>query len=191
MAVKLQLDEAGTLLADPETYATVLHAILLAAFEVDIYHIDPLELYARISDKFRVQMPEDNENKVNAILMSVSTDAFYEDPLVFKSVAGALFYGDIGGEIDGEINDLTLPEVAWALFEVGINRDEPADLEPRVSAVIASVASREAASHPDPEQTPEAYTARIIAQRKEELVSQFELLGVPRSELHHELHLAV
>ena len=185
MAVRLQLDEAGTLLADPGTYATVIHAILLAAFEVDIYHLDPLEIYARINDKFRVQMPEENENKMNAILFAVSTDAFFEDPVIFKSVASALFYGDIGGEVDSEMNELTMPEVAWALFEVGVNRDESPELESSVVGVITGIASQEAATLEDG--APTSHTAEVVVHKKEELAQQFELLGVPRSELHIDL----
>lgn len=184
---RLKLSAAGDLLADPETHATVIHAILLAALEIDIYHEDVLELYARIEDKFSVRMPEENENKLNAILLAVSTNGFFEDPIMFASIASALFNGDIGDEVDGELNGLTLPEVAWAMFEVGLNRDDSPEYEPQVTAAVATIASKEAHSHPDAEQTASAYTARVIAEKKAEMVSQFGRLGVPLEDLPQQL----
>ena len=49
------------------TYATVVHLICLVCYGQEIYTLDPLEIYARLSEDFSAQMPEQLENKLQAI----------------------------------------------------------------------------------------------------------------------------
>jgi len=123
---------AADLLADTETTATVLHMIILAAYgdevygsiEHDIEQAEPVELWLRLKEDFSVNIPESNENKVNALMLALSTEAFYDDPLAFISICNALYSGDLGDLVNGALEDLTMSEMLWGIYEVELNRGD-------------------------------------------------------------------
>ena len=170
--------------------ATPLLAIVLTAYGDEIFGdeakgiepIDPIELYARIEEDFRAQLTEAGENRLQALMMAVATDGFYEDPLVFTSVAKALAVGDMGDLPDGIMEEVTLPEAVWAVYEVALNRDDDIGLHPLVLALITGAADGESE---EGQEQPLPHHERFVAHQKLELASQLRSINVqfPLSQL--------
>jgi len=175
---------AGELLEDPDTFATTLLTILLAAYGEGVMGWDPLEVYAAVKDDFRVVIPEENENRLNAIQLALTTGAFYSDPLAFRAIASALADGDIGDVATGVLEDLTVPEILWAVFEVGLLLENEPELSPQVEAVIQAEVDDEAQDDEilDPEDVL-PYHEVGLTRMKIELMSQLQRLGVKAAEL--------
>jgi hypothetical protein len=144
--VKLDARACGDLLSEPDTKATVLHAIILATYGADVLYggegeeDDPVDfglLYADLENDFRCRLPPEVENKIRAIHTAVSTTMFYESLGAFRAITKSLADGDIADLIQGMTVDLTLPEMLWALYEVNLNREEIE--EPPLSPAIAKL----------------------------------------------------
>lgn len=175
MIQKEHLDpkKVAKLLLDDATLATILHIICLGCYGEEIYQVDPIELYARLEDDFGAKLTEANENKLQAILTATATDLFYETPDAFRSICNALSAGDPG--IDG-LDDLTVPEILWGLYEVELNR-EPTEMNPAIANLIATEIAEEA-QDPDFAEDPTAYVHGFMADRHQDLVQQMAELGV-------------
>ena len=160
---------------DDATFATVLHVICLASFGEDIYEVDPIELYARLQDTFGAQLSETNEQKLQAILLATSTDAFYEDERAFMACCSSLLGGDPGFE---GLDDLTVAEIFWALYEVELNHGEN-EVSPAIRSIIAREVEEEAddSTGSIEELRPNAVLKELAAQRKI-LVGQLRAIGV-------------
>lgn len=179
--------QAADFLADPETTATVLHMIILAAYGDEVYGslehgieaADPVELWLRIKEDFSVTVPESNENKVNALMMALSTDAFYEDPLVFVSICNALYSGDLGDLVNGYLEDLTVPEMLWGIYEVELNRGDSQGFTMPIDQLIDETIQNEAESNEELEEAEVVpYYERFIAEMRDDMLIQMRMLGV-------------
>ena len=178
---------AADFLADTETTATVLHMIILAAYGDEVYgsiehgieQADPVELWLRIKEDFSVNVPESNENKVNALMLALSIDAFYEDPLAFISIGNALYSGDLGDLVDGALEDLTVSEMLWGIYEVELNRGESQGFSMPIDRLINEIIENEAE---DNEELKEAevvpYYEKFVAEMRDEMLIQLRTLGV-------------
>lgn len=176
-------EKARELLDNPNTKATTIHSILLSAYGQDLYDEDILEIYARIQNDFRVGLSEENENRINALLLALSTNLFYEDEEAFVSVTNALLYGDIGDLIDGVLDETEVLEVLWASFEVGLNRDDDVEFSPQVQRLIDAVVSEEAEDLDVSEVEVFPYYDKFMFEQKNELANELLSLGVPHKEL--------
>ena len=129
-----QIDKkvAGDLLSDDATFGTVAHIIAFLAFGEEIYAMDTLELFANLEDEFSIEMSDDVRQKLQAIMLAVSTDAFFHDPEAFRAVTNTLVEGDPGF---AAFDDLTIPEILWANYEVSLNHPG-ADFSPQVEKLI-------------------------------------------------------
>lgn len=175
---------SGDLFANPETSATILHAMVLAAYGDEVYGdedtdaMDPVELWVRVREDFRVTVPEENENRLNAIMLAISTDAFYEDPLAFTSICMALAEGDLGDLVDGAIEELTVPEMLWGIYEVELNRDDQPEFARGVLAVIDQTVQEQAEeSDVDETDVVPAYE-RFVSDAREEMFHDMRRLGI-------------
>jgi hypothetical protein len=176
---------ASALLREPDTLATTIHVILLTAYP-DLYGdpitgeepLDPLEIYARVLDDFNAVIPEEGENRINALLTAVPTDLFYQDPLAFQSVANALYTGDIGDLVEGFMDDLTVPEILWSIYEVGLNRGDEIDFSPAVQRLIDAEIASEAQDMEEDVDEIIPYYARFVEEMKKDLTLQLRQLGV-------------
>ena len=183
-------DRAAELLRDSSTLATVIHLIVLSAYGEELYGdpergiepMDPIELYARIQEDFSAQLTEEGENRLNGLMMAVSTDGFYEDPLVFTSVAHALFSGDLGDLVDGAIEDLDVPNMLWAIYEVAANRDDDNEFSPPVAKLQEEVINSDIEGSDDPEGEPPQYEVEVTKMHTR-LLEQLHSLGVDSSKL--------
>ena len=176
---------ASALLREPDTLATTLHVILLTAYP-ELYGdpvngtepLDPLEIYARVSEDFNAIIPEEGENRINALLTAIPTDLFYLDPVAFIGVANALYSGDIGDMVDGMMDDLTIPEILWAIYEIGLNRDDEPEFSDAVKKLIDFEIRSEAQDlEEDPDDVVPYYT-RFVEEMKTDLTLQLRQLGV-------------
>ncbi len=178
---------AADALADPETTATVLHMILLAWFgdelhgdpESMIEPMDPVECWVRVQEDFHVTVPESNENKINGLMLALGTNAFYDDPLAFVSVCNALYSGELGDLVDGAMEDLTVPEMLWGIYEVELNRGDSEEFVPAINTLIDEMISNEAE---DSEQLEEEdvvpYYEKFVKEMRDDMLLQMKMLGV-------------
>lgn len=166
------------LLEDTSTFATILHIILLQRYGKDIYSEDPLELFLRLKDDYGVTIPEDNESKINAILLVTSTDIFYEEPEAFRAICNTLTEGDPGIDM---LDDLTVAELFWGTYEVELNHG-PGEFQPAVSARIEFELTQESADF-DSGDTPASIVTGYAQAQWQDLADQLALLGIPASQL--------
>jgi hypothetical protein len=142
---QMDVEAARDLLGDPETRGSTIYTILLAAYGPEVLHgdpdrdiepLDPVVLYNQIETDFRTTFPVENENRLQAVLLAIETDAFYEDPEVFTAVCLSLGDGDLGDMVAGAMEDITGAEALWGALEVGLLRENEPDFAPAVSAVM-------------------------------------------------------
>lgn len=176
----------GDLLADSETVATTLLVIVLRAYKDEVFGdeeqgippMDPVELWLRLEEDFHAVPHEDNENKLNALMLALSTDAFYEDIRVFNSICMALEDGDLGDLVEGTMDELTVPEMLWSIYEVELNRDDKVEFSPSIVAFMDKVMSREADDIEEEGEQPMAYWERFLADKREQLMQELRMIGV-------------
>lgn len=161
------------LLEAPGTLATALHSILISAYGEQAYTADPVELFALLEEDFNCKLSIEAENRINAIFLALTTDAFYTDAEAFESIADALYSGDIGDAVDGLFEQLTMPELLWALYEVELNNDKPTEFSAAVGKLIAEVSQREYSENGF------QYADDNLEEMKVDLHVQLKKLGVP------------
>lgn len=175
-------DAARELLEGRDTFATVLHAILIASYGELIYQMDPLELYARVREDFNAVIPEEGENRINALMTALTSDLFYQDPEAFTAVAEAFSSGDIGDAADGMFDDdLTLGEALWGMYEVKLNREDEEPLGPAVLRLLEKV------MHEEISERGHESVLEFLEDQKTDLHAQFAKLGAPAEILLAEL----
>lgn len=168
------------MLSDDGTFATCLQIICLAAYGEAIYQEDPLEILLRLEEDFHVRVTTSNENKLKAILLVTATDIFYENPEAFRGTCETLTNGDPGIDL---MDDLTVPEIMLALYEVELNHG-PRELSPAVMAVVERVIQKEAVdletqSSGDPMQ----YVWDYLQEQHDLLLAQLTELGIATEDL--------
>lgn len=177
---KFDLQAASELLRDESTYGLTLMTILLEAYGEQLFdpQMDSIELYLEIEEDFRAQMTLAGENRVQACLLSMTTDAFYTDALVCRSVSMALYEGELGDMVNGVLEQVELPEVMWAVYEVGLLREDEEDFSPEVQRWIDQLVGNTAEEQDltQPEVLP--YYAQVLEDEKQELLRQLRLLGM-------------
>jgi len=173
--MNLNKKEIFKALSDDATYGTTAHIIALGTFGDDIYDMDPLELFMNLEDEYKVEMSDDLADKLQAILLATTTNAFFEDPVAFRAIANTLLEGDPG--FDG-FDNVTTTEVLWSIYEVELNH-EGTEFTPAVSALINKEIDNEGE---DVDTLDEAmnssYHQRAIRVFRKELEEQLQLVGV-------------
>jgi hypothetical protein len=174
-------DRAKELLTDQnDTTATTLHFIILATFGQEVYGdldegiepMDPVELWARIEDEYGIDIPESAENKIQALMMGLESDLFYEEPEALVAVASALYTGDLGDLVEGVMETPTLTEMFWAAFELGLNRDSEPEFSPKCMKFLLNQVMTQAM---DPE---DGDVDEDITDRKEQILAEMAYLKV-------------
>jgi len=111
---------AGRISMMPGTIGTVMHAIAIKFFGTDIYDWEPETIAMEFQDEFGVEPYEGNIEKLNAILATVSSDAFYDDWVAYTKVCSVL-----SGENDIEdLAEVTVEELAWGVMEISLNDED-------------------------------------------------------------------
>lgn len=166
-------------ITDDGTFATVLHIIALHTYGPEIYDLELLEIRQRLSEDFHADLSEQNESKLNAVLLATSTDAFYNDPEAFQAICNTLVDGDPGLDV---LSDLTIPEIMWGMYEVNLNHGED-QFGPRVEAVINQVIEGESNEPENEEEDPMAYIDSAMEEAREKLRHQLEEIGIDTPDL--------
>lgn len=181
----LNREACARLLAEPDTTATTLHLILLAEFGDDLYGgeenvtMDPVLIWRLARERFSVTIPEENENKINALMLAVSSDKFYDEPLVFISVCMALYSGDLGDLVTGYMEDPTLNELLWGIFEVALNRDDDMEFSDAVYQVVIKESQEAIEEFTEEDSAEFRYFERELISGKSKIIREFGLIGAP------------
>ena len=162
----------ATLLEDPETCGSVLLSIALMKYKEQVFEVDPMALILDLEDDYRVRMPEDNENKLKAILLAVSTNIFQQDPEAFRSICITLWNGDPQLEFN---EPMTLAEAVWGLFEVKTCYGE-LSLSPGIQQVISELSENEIGG-PESQQDAYNHVHTALQERYKVWREQMEGLG--------------
>ena len=171
---KIDKKEAFKALADDATFGTTAHVIALATFGEDIYQMDPLELFMNLEDEYKMELSDEVAEKLQAVLLATTTDAFYEDPVAFRAICNTLIEGDPG--FDG-FDKLTVPEIMWSIYEVELNHPGT-----EFSKTIASIIEKEIEEEvEDIDELDEAiqltYYQRAMRELKDDLDEQLTAVG--------------
>jgi hypothetical protein len=176
---KLNTEAARNIVGSEDATATALHSILLALYGEALYGeepMDPLEIYADLEERFNITVPEDNENRINAIIMAVSSNAFYEDETAFVAIAESLLDGDLGDVPTGEMGGLSTLELLWAIYEVAVNRDENVPpFAPAIARMIETIANDEAQEDND-EIPSDVQDVEFLREKRAQVLQQLQSL---------------
>lgn len=180
---QLDRNACSVLFGDPETTGTTCLTILITAYPDVLDYEDPpdvLELWARVREDFSVTVHEDNENRINALLLALTTDGFYQDIEIFEAVCLGLG-GDIGDLAEGVMEDPTMPEILWAAFEVGLWREDDPEFSSAVQSHLQRILERERE-----EINPEEFLAgfeRYLVEQKTGLVRELLAIKAPQASI--------
>ena len=112
-----------TLLQDGDTFGFTLLVICLICYGEETFKVDPLVLYQFLKEDFGTELNDDNENKLNALITALTTNYFFKDLDVFKSICQTLTEGD-PGVFDPNFDEPTVIEILWGMYEVSLAADE-------------------------------------------------------------------
>ena len=107
-------------LRSPETLATVLHEIILVRYGEEWLQWDPLTVFLELQSDWRADMCPEAIDRMAAIQVIMTTDAFFKRLDAFLSICGTLNDGSPSFEA---FNPVTTEEMAWGLCEVALNRE--------------------------------------------------------------------
>lgn len=107
------------MLESKETFGFVLMAIAVDKYGEDMAD-DPEVLMMDLEDDFKVKIPNEGRNRIQAAFTAMTSDACLRFPFVFKATALALTDGDIGRLPDGDDEELDACRCLWATTEIGL-----------------------------------------------------------------------
>lgn len=172
--------EANKYLLDPTTPAVVLFSIVMAVIPDDTFEgadedvLDPTILWDALRSELNIDLPPENETKISAMLMALSSDAHMKDPGAFRSIVIGLTRGDVDNLVDTEDDDVTAAEIAEALATIRTFDSDELTWSPSVSRFVLEEVIQEAAEDP----TAEKGEDTLI-----EIASIFSDLGMPEDML--------
>lgn len=154
-------DVANELIAAPGTTATTLLILISKALEsqcpegLDPFHLilgsperdiepmDTLEIWQDLEEFYGGRICEANENRVNALILALSSDAFEQDAEAFMAVCNALADGDLGDMLDGVFELPQIDEMWWALREVSLVRGTLFEFSEQVLDLMEKISEAE------------------------------------------------
>ena len=107
-------------LQNPETLATVIHAIMLDQYGEQVYDWDPATVYLEAQADFKADMCTEAMDRWAAIQIIMGSDAVFTRLDAFLAVANTL---SDGTPFFTSFNPVTTEEAAWALAEIALNRE--------------------------------------------------------------------
>jgi hypothetical protein len=121
-ASELKRKETAAWWSNPETFATSLLVLLIDEFGTDAMTWEPETIRLEINDKYGVQIPQVNMDKLMGLVVALTTDLFYQSVESFTHIANSLS----GSQADFNLWDpVEADEAAWAITEVYINDPPP------------------------------------------------------------------
>lgn len=102
---------------DPETYASTMIVALVDRLGVEFFTWDPNTIKLELSALYQAEAPAENLDKLNAMLLAITTNQFYVSLESFTNICNAL----VGYGVDFRVYDpAELDEMAWGVTEVGL-----------------------------------------------------------------------
>jgi hypothetical protein len=105
-------------LENPDSFATVLLALLIDEYSTDIFEWEPQALTMQIKDDFHLDLPQKNSDKIWALIVSMTTNQFFQNPEIFLNVCKTLAHGEADFAI---FRPVTPEEMSWGVTEVVVN----------------------------------------------------------------------
>jgi hypothetical protein len=187
----LDMEASRRALASPDTFATVLLTIVLRRYGPSVFTGDDegppwdmIVLYQELERDFAVDLPTQNENKLQAVrLLLQAGDAVGSSPEAFQAVCKTLTLGEVPDAITGNFTDLTAFEVLWGMLETQMILGEAPDFSREVETLILSELQS------SPEETSDLMATResAVLQNRDALLAQLRELGVPEALLRSAL----
>jgi len=178
--IKLNTGACRVAFQNPETSATVLHAIVLTTYGFEAIYgtaeepgMDPITLWECIRADFGADIDEHAQNRLQAIMLATSTNAFYEDPEVFYAVVCGMQHGDITDVMSGMGDDISLAEIGMTLWELGNARDD----EPEMTDAVKDALLREIAD--EAEDTENGSVEGEFAKWRAGIIADLHEIGIP------------
>ena len=172
---------ASELLADPRTTGTTGLVLAVKLVGERLFEdpdtgepMDMTELWMLMDEAYTCRVHDANENRINAMVLALTSDAFETEPAAFAGVCSSLSDGDLGDLVDGVFDPPTFDEVLWALAEIELMRDEPIALAPPVLKLLEHIAAEEDDS-PDTEENIKV----LVLERMQQLQDELRALGAP------------
>lgn len=126
------------LLRSQETKATTLYVICLHEFGDEIHEWDPEMWSLEIEERFGVEIPRINSDKLNALVSALTDKAFYTNWQIFGATCEIL--NGFNSELDEfSYEELTPAEMAWAVFEVKLVDDDLPVFHVDVATFVGSI----------------------------------------------------
>ena len=107
-------------LQNPETVATVIHAILREQYGEEFYAWDPATIFLEAKADWNAEMCTETMDRMAAVQVFMTTNAFFERLDAFLAICNTL---NDGSPFFSDFNPVSLPECAWAIAEVALNRE--------------------------------------------------------------------
>jgi hypothetical protein len=99
------------------TKATVLISILIDNYGNEVLDWEIQTILLELKDDFNVTLPDINRDKIEALRISMRTDQFFNDWLMFNNTCQAL----AGEKVVSDTFDPATPEqLAWGIVEIGL-----------------------------------------------------------------------
>lgn len=179
-------------LANEDSFATTIRVAVESIYGPDVFGnpamgveaADPVLIWRAVYDDLGISMPEQSENRINALITALSYQGFYYDPEAFTAVCNALYSGEIGDVISAGLDELTVPEITWGMYEVDLNRGQPGEYSPAVQKVIAETVQDENMEQQEGLVEP-FYVDVFMSETIEDLKFQLNSLGLEWQEIDY------
>lgn len=124
MITQTNREEFKRIFEDKQTFAsTMLIACTSIVGSVEWFDWDPIALKAEIRDACGAHLPAVNADKIQALVLAMTTNQFYESLEAFIGICNAL---DGDGSDFSTFDPADVKEMAWAVTEVAINDQQHA-----------------------------------------------------------------
>jgi hypothetical protein len=104
----------------PQTFATVLNAVIRNQYGEEVYEWDPLTTYLDLRADLHAEMAPEAIDRWGAMQVIMTTDAFFTRLDAFMSVCSTLTMGQPFFQL---LDPVTVEEAAWGIVEVSLNRE--------------------------------------------------------------------
>lgn len=183
---KINKDKAASILRDNDASAIALFIIAIKTVGEEnllftdedtgfVDHMDPLELFTELEEYFRVKIPEQNENRLNALLTAFTTDLFFDDPIAFSSICLAIHSGDLAELVNGIMEEPTIEEILIARMEVELVI-EAQDFSKSVQRLI--IQSIKDLAEDDDNESPRETLNDIVETHRNKIIGELSAIGL-------------
>lgn len=171
---------AHRLLSDDATFATTALVIALKSFGAEALQQDVLELILDLEEEFKVELSEKVSERLQAIQLATTTDAFYEDVTAFRAIANTLLDGDPGFDA---FDDVSIIEILWAIYEVEMHHEKIDFTRPVAHIIQVEIENDGEEVTELDEAMGSSYHQNIMRELRVDLVAQLGQIGVPEGDV--------